>query len=228
VDGERVVVGRTTLFTERDWTVPERFAERAAAAREDGQIPVLVGWDDTVRGLLVASAEPRAEWETVVAAVGADRRVVVLTGDDPAAAAPFGTHPAVDDVFAGVPPDAKTEVVARLSAEGTTAMVGDGSNDAPALASADLGIAVESGTELAADAADVVLTGDDLGRLPTVFDVTGATRRRVRENLGWAFCYNAVAVPAAALGVLNPLVAAVAMAASSLLVVGNSLRSLRP
>jgi len=129
-------------------------------------------------------------------------------------------------VFTGVPPEAKAEVVDRLREDGTTVMVGDGSNDAPALAAADLGISMESGTRLAADAADAVVTTDDLTTIPEVFRLTAATKRRIRENLGWAFLYNALAVPAAALGVLNPLVAAVAMAASSLLVVGNSARSL--
>ena len=105
--------------------------------------------------------------------------------------------------------------------------VGDGSNDAPALAAADLGVALESGTPLAVDAADAVVTTDDLRTVEAVFEVTRATRRRIRENLGWAFLYNVVAVPLAAAGLLNPLFAAVAMATSSLVVVVNSRRAYR-
>jgi Cu2+-exporting ATPase len=105
-------------------------------------------------------------------------------------------------------------------------MVGDGSNDAPALGTADLGIALERGTKLAADAADAVITTDDIVAVPEIFNVTATTRRRIRENLGWAFLYNAVAIPLAVAGALNPLFAALAMSASSLLVVANSSRSM--
>jgi len=225
VEGERVTVGRADLFADAD--VPATYRDRYERAVDAGRVAAYVGWDERVRGILVAGDEPRPEWEDVVSDVAEDvGRVVVITGDGEGAAARFREHPDVDEVFAGVPPEAKAEVVGRLRAEGTTVMVGDGSNDAPALAAADLGISLESGTRLAADAADAVITTDDLRAVPRVFDLTAATKRRLRQNLGWAFLYNALAVPAAALGVLNPLVAAVAMAASSLLVVGNSARAL--
>jgi Cu2+-exporting ATPase len=175
---------------------------------------------------VVAADEPRPEWEAVAADLAADHEVVVITGDDERAAARFRESEAVSRTYAGVPPEAKAEVVDRLRAEGTVVMVGDGSNDAPALAAADLGIALESGTRLAADAADAVVTTDDLATVPRVFDLTAATKRRVRENLGWAFCYNAIAVPLTMAGLINPLLAAVAMATSSLLVVTNSSRPL--
>ncbi len=239
VDGDEVVVGHRSLFDgDRDgngddsegdkdeWTVPERLREAGAAARDAGNVPVYVGWDGVVRGILVVGDEVREGWEDVVSDLAADgRRVVVLTGDSPAAARQFGDHPAIDEVFAEVPPEAKAETVRRLAATERVAMVGDGSNDAPALAAADLGVSIASGTDLAADAADAVLLEDRLPAIPELFAVTRGTNRRLKQNLGWAFVYNAVAIPMAVAGVLNPLLAALAMATSSVLVVSNSART---
>jgi Cu2+-exporting ATPase len=228
VSGEETLVGHPALFSERGWAVPERYRERAAAATAAGDVPVLVGWDGACRGLLVVGDEPRADWETVVDRLAADREVVLLTGDDPAATERFERHPAIDEVFAGVPPDGKVATVEHLRGRGSVAMVGDGANDAPALAAADAGIALADGAELATEAGDAVVTGGRLSAVPTLFDVAMATRRRVRQNLAWAFGYNAVAIPLAAVGLLNPLFAALAMAASSTLVVLNSSRRLIP
>jgi Cu2+-exporting ATPase len=228
VDGECVLVGRPGLFDAEGWAIPDGLADRAERATGAGRLPTLVGWDGRARGLLIAGDRPREGWESAVADLGpCGRRVVFLPGDAAAAARPFRESPHVDEVFAGVPPEGKAAVVERLRGEGTVAMVGDGSNDAPALAAADLGIALESGTRLAADAADVVVTTGDIATVPAAFELTRTARRRVRTNLGWAFVYNAVAVPLAALGLINPLFAAVAMAASSLLVVANSARPMR-
>jgi len=224
VGDRRVLVGDAALFDERDWPVPAAVAATYDDAPADA-VPSYVGWDGRVRGAVVVGDEVRDDWKAVVDDLAAERRVVVITGDDRAAAGRFEAHDGVDEVFAGVPPEAKAAVVERLAADGPVAMVGDGSNDAPALAAADLGIAMERGTRLAVDAADVVVARDSLAPLPAVFETTGGTRRRVRENLGWAFCYNAVALPLAVAGVLNPLFAAVAMATSSFLVVLNSTRS---
>ncbi len=225
VDGERVVIGTADLLADCGLSVSEELRERCDRARANGRVPALIGWDGAAQDVVVAGDRPRESWQSVVADLG-DREVVVITGDSPEAAAPFEAHDAVDEVFAGVPPEAKREVVQRLRSRGTVAMVGDGTNDAPALGTADLGISLASGTKLAAEAADAVVTTDDLTAVPRVFEVTRETRRRIRQNLGWAFCYNAVALPLALLGLLNPLFAAVAMTASSLLVVGNSARSL--
>jgi Cu2+-exporting ATPase len=228
VDGHRVVVGHPAFVRKRGAAVPDDLAAVVASARDEGHLPVVVAWDGpgglAARGCLVVGDRPRPDWEPVVERLGRDAEVVVLTGDDPGAAADFEAHPAVDAVYAGVPPDGKEATVRRLAAAGTVAMVGDGSNDAPALAAADVGIALDGGTQLAGDAADAVV--GDLGAVPADFAVAGATRRRIRGSLAWAFLYNAVAIPLAALGLINPLFAAVAMATSSLLVVANSARSL--
>ncbi|WP_058828225.1 heavy metal translocating P-type ATPase [Haloferax sp. Q22] len=228
VDGERVVVGHPSLLRDEGVTLAPGHEAAVEAARDEGAVPVVVGWAGRSRAVLVVGDEPRAAWDDVVAAVADNgrREVVVLTGDSERAARRFREHPDVTDVFAGVPPEAKAETVERLRARGTVAMVGDGSNDAPALAAADIGIALGTGTDIAGDAADAVLVGRDIDAIPEVFSLSTGVNRRIRGNLAWAFGYNAVAIPLAALGVLNPLFAAVAMGTSSLLVVANSARSL--
>ncbi|OAQ51427.1 metal ABC transporter ATPase [Natrinema mahii] len=226
VDGDRVAVGHPDFCRERGLTIPDALEPRIEDARAAGRVPVVVGWDDRVHGVVVVGDSPREDLEAALTDLSADHEVVVLTGDEGAAAERFRNLEGVDEVFAGVPPEAKAETVDRLRARGTVAMVGDGSNDAPALAAADVGIAMGGGTQLATDAADAVIVGDDLTAVGETFAVATATHRRIRQNLGWAFVYNAVAIPLAVAGLLNPLFAALAMAASSLLVVCNSARSL--
>jgi len=224
VGGDRVLVGHPELFRSQEWTRSETVEQVAGEVQGRGDVPVLVGWDGQVKGVIAVGDSQRTAWESVVETVGADRRVVVLTGDDGPSADRFRDHPAVDTVFAGVPPDGKAETIRRLSATESVAMVGDGSNDAPALAAADLGIALESGTQLATDAADAIVLDGELRNVPAVFDVATRTNSRIKQNIAWAFCYNAVAIPLAVTGLLNPLFAAIAMATSSLLVVANSAR----
>jgi len=227
VDGQTVLVGHPDLFDGHDWTVPGEIRERAREVRERGQVPVVVGRDGAAEGVLAVGDEPREGWEETVSTL-ADRgvEVVVLTGDESEAARTFREHPAVGEVFAGVPPEGKAATVRQLGTDRQVAMVGDGTNDAPALASADLGVALGGGTALAADAADVAVVEDALPAVTDVFDLAEATRRRVKQNIGWAFVYNGVAIPLAVAGLLNPLFAAAAMATSSLLVVANSTRPL--
>ena len=226
VDDEWVLAGHPELFDERDWTVPGKLTTGAERARDRGDVPVMVGWDGHVRGVIGVGDEPRESWQAAIERLSRGRDLVVLTGDEGPAAERYRTMPAVDEVYAGVPPEGKAETVRRLRSRGTVAVVGDGSNDAPALAAADVGIAMGSGTELASDAADAVIVDDDLGSVVGVFSLTRGTNRRIRQNLGWAFVYNGVAIPLAITGLLNPLLAAVAMATSSALVVFNSSRSL--
>jgi Cu2+-exporting ATPase len=224
VDGDRVVVGTPTLVQERTGSLPAELLDVVEEAQSAGDVPVVVGRENRAEAVVTVGDREREDWESVLSTLD-EHRIVVLTGDDERAAASFREHPAVDDVFAGVPPDGKVATVQRLRADGPTAMVGDGTNDAPALSAADVGIAI-AGTAAAGEAADVVLPDGRLRDVPAVFDLARATRRRIRENVGWALCYNAVALPLAALGVLNPLLAAVAMAGSSILVVTNSRRRL--
>jgi Cu2+-exporting ATPase len=225
VEGTTVVVGKRSLLEREGLTVPPELAERDREARAAGQVSTLVGWDGNARGLLVAADRPREGWEDTLSALAETvEQVVILTGDTEQAAEPFERHPAVDAVYAGMPPEAKAATVERLRGSGTVAMVGDGSNDAPALAAADVGIAMADGTQLAADAAAVTVVDGGLEAVARALDLARATRRRVRTNLAWAFTYNAVALPLAIAGLLNPLFAAVAMAGSSLLVVLNSAR----
>ncbi|WP_265108607.1 heavy metal translocating P-type ATPase [Halosolutus halophilus] len=224
VAGEEVVVGTDELVERRCGPLPDRLRAAVENAREDGDVPAVVGRGSRPAAVAVVGDRERGDWRRTLDAFD-DRGVIVLTGDDETAAARFRDHPAVDRVFAGVPPDGKAATIRRVGATGSTAMVGDGTNDAPALAAADVGIAI-AGTARAADAADVVLVDGALDDVPAVFELASATRRRIRENVGWALCYNAIAIPLAVAGVLNPLFAAVAMATSSVLVVTNSRREL--
>jgi len=226
VDGRDVLVGHPSLF--ESWTDPDDHRSTAESITDRGEVAVVVGWNETIQGVIAVGDEPNADWEAVVDALADGRReIVVLTGDDTEATRTFRAHPAVDHVFAEVPPQAKAETIRRLQADRRVAMIGDGSNDAPALAAADMGIALATGTKLATDAGDVIVVEGDLAAIPTLFTIAENTKRRVRQNLGWAFFYNAVAIPLAVFGLLNPLFAALAMGASSLLVVANStLRSL--
>ncbi|WP_340100693.1 cation-translocating P-type ATPase [Salinibaculum salinum] len=227
VAGSETVVGHPDLFEERGLSVPTAYAEAASAAAEAGEVPVLVGWAGECRGLITVSDRPREDWQATVETLAANGRdVVVLTGDDSAAADRFRDHPDVEEVFAGLPPDGKVATVRQLRSRGRVTMIGDGANDAPALAAADVGVALAQGTELATEAADAVVTSGRLDAVPTLFAVAGATRSRIRQNLAWAFGYNVVAIPLAATGLLNPLFAALAMGTSSALVVLNSSRQL--
>ena len=226
IEGSETVVGHPELLRDRGFEIDDDLNEQITDARSDGDVPVVVGWDSRARGVIVVGDTPRAEWREAVETLSSDRSVIVLTGDEGAAADRFRTVNGVSEVFAGVPPEAKAETIRRLGGQGPVAMVGDGSNDAPALAAADLGVALGSGTRLASDAADAVIVDDDLRSVAETFRIAERTNGRIKQNLGWAFLYNGLAIPMAALGLLNPLLAAVAMAASSTLVVVNSSRSL--
>ncbi|WP_458210466.1 heavy metal translocating P-type ATPase [Haladaptatus sp. NG-SE-30] len=224
VEGEHVTVGTPEFVEQRSGSLSEELQTAVRNAQTTGNLPVAIGHGQQAAAVIVVGDRERDDWQQVLDEFD-DKQVVVLTGDDETAAARFREHPAVDQVFAGVPPNGKVTTVQKLRTEGTTAMIGDGTNDAPALGVADVGIAI-AGTARAADAADVVIVEGSLADIPAVFTLASATRRRIRENVAWAFCYNGIAIPLAVIGVLNPLLAALAMATSSVLVVTNSRRRL--
>jgi len=222
VDGREVTVGRATLFA----GVPPAVAAWCREQEQTGCTTVLVAWDAAVRGALAVrdTVKPSAP-----AAVARLRRLglrpVLLTGDNAATARAVAAAAGIDEVLAGALPAAKARVITDLQAGGrSAAMVGDGVNDAPALAAATLGLALGSGTDVAIVAADMILLRDDLDAVPDAIALARATFVTIRRNLAWAFCYNILAIPLAALGFLNPLVAAATMTLSSVFVVWNSLR----
>lgn len=220
VGGKRIAVGSRALFAVLGWTVPEALAARAEQSRHGESVVSYVGWDGIAEGAILTRDRSRPAWDRVVESLRRHCRVVLLTG----AEHPNGYRQHVDEVHAGVPPEAKAAVIRQIKAKGRVAMIGDGSNDAPALAEADLGIAFGAPTALAAEAADIVIPGKRLERVLEAFLLIDVTRRRIRQNLGWALAYNAIAIPLAAAGLLSPLVAAVAMSVSSILVVINAAR----
>ncbi|PSP82299.1 copper-transporting ATPase [Halobacteriales archaeon QS_1_68_17] len=227
VGGTRVLAGTLDLFAQLEWAVGDDVEARAIEARDAGRLPVVVGRDGRAEGVVVVGDEPRAGWADTLAALRERGiEVVVLTGDDEAATEFLDAHPAVDHVFAGVPPAGKTATIRRLQSRGQVTMVGDGTNDAPAIATADLGISLGSGTALASDAADISIVDDDLGAVGTTFDLAEAARRRVRQNNALALLYNGVTIPLAVAGLLNPVFAMGAVVTSGGLLAANSFRDL--
>jgi P-type Cu+ transporter len=227
VDGHAVAVGRAAWLESR-WTiaVPAELADRAAEAEAAGQTAVFAGWDGRIRGLLVvADAIKPTSAEAVRQLRGLGLRPVLLTGDNERAARAVAAQAGIGEVIAGMLPAGKVNAIARLQAEGrVVAMAGDGVNDAAALARADLGLAMGTGADAAIEASDLTLVRGDLLAVADAIALSRRTLRVIRGNLFWAFGYNAAAIPLAALGFLNPLVAAAAMAFSSVFVVTNSLR----
>ncbi|MFT4921091.1 MAG: heavy metal translocating P-type ATPase [Haloarculaceae archaeon] len=229
VAGQRVLVGHPDCFDERDWSVGEELRDRVRNARGAGRIPVLVGTDGHAEGFIVVGDRPRDSWEEVISRLtDSGIQVIVLTGDDERAAAFVGRHRGVAHVFAGVEPVAKAATVEQLQASGTVAMVGDGTNDAPALAQADLGIAWGTGTAVASDAADLAIIGENLGTVETAFEISRTAGKRARQSTYLAFIYNGVAVLLAAQGLFNPLLAMAAVVATGTLIGANAVRDRIP
>jgi P-type Cu+ transporter len=226
VDGHAIVAGRPALLA--DWAMhlpPELDAARHAAEAR-GQTAIVAGWDGRAAAVfVVADAVKPTSAEAVRRLKALGLRPVLLTGDNTTTARTVADEVGIDEVIAEVMPADKAEVIARLQAEGrVVAMAGDGVNDAPALAQADLGLSIGTGTDVAIEASDLTLVSGDLAAAPDAIRLSRATLRTIKQNLGWAFGYNIAAVPLAAIGLLNPVIASAAMAFSSLSVVANALR----
>ncbi len=228
VDGRVVSVGSQCLFGELSLPVPAPLRQAAEAAEEAGRTAVLVGWDGEARAALVVADQLKPHSAAAVARIrGLSLRPVLLTGDNSRAALAVASQLGIPsaDVLAEVRPEGKVEAIRRLQSDGiAVALVGDGVNDAAALAQAELGMAIGAGADAAIGAADLTLVSSDPLSIVSAIELARATLTVIRANLAWASGYNLVAIPLAALGYLNPLFAGIAMSASSLIVVANSLR----
>ncbi len=225
VDGMAVVVGRPAWVT-RDRVVPANLAAARKTGESEGQTVVFVAHGDTVCGAICIADAVKESAAGAIARLHAEgMKTMLLTGDNAATAAAIGAAVGIDDVVAEVLPEDKVGAIEKLRDQGrVVAMVGDGINDGPALACADLGLAIGRGTDVAIGAADIILVRDNLDSVPQALGLARATMRTIRVNMIWAFGYNVAAIPIAAAGLLNPLIAGGAMAVSSFLVVSNSLR----
>ena len=226
------LLGGSLSFVSSQVDVPRSIRQKAEALAEEGKTPLLFAQAGRLAGVIAVADVIKADSPAAIAALrNMGIRVVMLTGDNEKTARAIGRLAGVDEVIAGVLPEGKESVIRRLQAQGKVAMVGDGINDAPALTRADIGIAIGAGTDVAIDAADVVLMKSRLSDVPAAIRLSRATLRNIHENLFWAFFYNVIGIPLAA-GVwiplfgwtLNPMFGAAAMSLSSFCVVSNALR----
>ena len=226
VEGRAVLVGRRTLLEDWSITVDPEIQRAQEAAEDQGKTAVLVAWDGHLRGLLVIADRVKP---TSPEAIRQFRELglepILLTGDNTTVAQRIAAEVGIERVIAEVMPSDKADVIVQLQSEGkSVAMVGDGVNDAAALAQADLGLAMGTGTDAAIEASDLTLVRGDLRSAADAIRLSRRTLGTIKGNLFWAFAYNTAAIPLAAFGLLNPMLAGAAMAFSSVFVVGNSLR----
>ncbi|MFD4366991.1 heavy metal translocating P-type ATPase [Rhodococcus sp. NPDC058521] len=226
VEGRAVEIGRRRLFENRDWPIPRVLRQAQADSEKTGATAVYLAVDGEVRAVLIVSDTIKPSAAAAVAHVQTlGLRTLLVTGDNAFAAQAAADEVGIDDVIAETMPEGKVDIVTSLQRSGrTVAMVGDGINDGPALAAADLGLAIGAGTDVAIGAADIIVVRDDLSAVVDSLGLAKSTLATIKGNMVWAFGYNIAAIPVAAAGLLNPLLAGAAMAFSSFFVVSNSLR----
>jgi P-type Cu+ transporter len=226
VEGHALVVGRPALLADWSMHLPASLTAAKEAAESRGQTAIAAGWDGEARAIfVVADTIKPTSAEAIAQLKELGLRPVLLTGDNARTARAIAAEVGIDEVIAEVMPSEKADVVRRLQEQGhVVAMVGDGVNDAPALAQADLGLAIGTGTDVAIEASDLTLVSGDLRAAAKAVRLSRATLRTIKQNLGWAYGYNLAALPLAAVGLLNPVLASAAMAFSSVSVVSNALR----
>ncbi len=224
--GHTIRAGRAQFLTERSLPIPAGLDAARRAAESAGRTLVFAAWDGKVRGLLVVADTPKpASREAIAALRSLGLRPILLTGDNERTARAVAAAVGIGEVIAEVLPAGKAAVIKRLQRQGrVVAMAGDGVNDAAALAQADLGLAVGTGADVAIEASDLTLVSGDLRAAADAIQLSRRTLATIKGNLFWAFAYNVAALPLAAAGFLNPLIAGAAMAFSSVFVVSNSLR----
>lgn len=227
IDNTSVYVGQPEWLRQNEFQISQDLSERVKKGKADGNIPVAVGWDGKVRSILVVGDQLRNETPEVLSSLKKEgKRIAIITGDSDESAQSLQDKLNPEFIFSEIRPESKSKIVKELRNLGRVAMAGDGSNDAPALAEADLGIAFGDLTGIAAESAHVVIPNNRLKLIPSAFKAIRLTKSRIRQNLGWAFLYNIITIPLAIAGAINPLFAAIAMATSSLLVVANSSRQM--
>ncbi|MBD2307287.1 heavy metal translocating P-type ATPase [Chroococcidiopsis sp. FACHB-1243] len=224
VNGDRVILGNRRLFQQQGYSLTPEVESRLTQLEIDGKTAMLVGCNGLLVGIVAVADTLKPEAEQAIAALRRERvKVVLLTGDNQRTAEAIARQVGIDRVIAEVLPSDKAEVVKRIQQRGeVVAMVGDGVNDAPALATADIGIAIGSGADVAKETGGIILVKNDVRDVVAAIRLSRATMRKIKQNLFWAFIYNTIGLPIAAFGYLSPIIAAAAMALSSLSVIVNS------
>ena len=228
IESKQVLVGKPEWLIEKGFSLPDSLSKKVQQGRAAGNVPVAVGWENEIKSIIIVGDKLRTEAHSVVKTLQREgKQIAIITGDSQEAANNIQQQLNPEFLFSETKPESKSNIIQELRNLGKVAMIGDGSNDAPALAEADLGVAFGDLTAIAAESAPVVIPNDHLELVPAAFKAIRLTKNRIRQNLGWAFLYNIITIPLAIAGTINPLFAAVAMASSSLLVVGNSSRRMK-